>query len=75
MQGLGFIMQIAGMVFHDIKDYIEAHGLSYKNTMSLLKGLKLVKERNRWLVRNANKERRSLCDKLGVSLPSSVDME
>lgn len=75
MQGLGFIMQIAGMIFHDIKDNVEAHGLPYKNTMSLIKGLKLVRERNRWMVRNVNKERRSLCDKLGVPLPSSVDLD
>lgn len=75
MQGLGFIIQVAGVIYHDIKEYVEACGLSYKNTMSLVKGLKLVRERNRWMVRNANKERHSLCDRLGVSLPASVDME
>jgi len=69
MQGLSFIMQIAGMIFHDLKDITDKNRISLTDTMFILKGIKVVKERKRWMVRNVNKERRVLCEKLGLELP------
>jgi len=39
-QGLGFIVQVAGMIFHDIQKAIGEKGLSVKDTMFIMKGLK-----------------------------------
>ncbi len=67
-QGLGFIVQISGMIFHDIQKRLMEKNLSVKDTMFMLKGLKIIKERNRYVVRNDNKQRRQLCEKLGLNL-------
>ena len=34
----------------------------------ILKGLKVIKERDRYVVRNDNKQRKQLCEKLGINL-------
>ena len=67
-QGLGFIVQVAGMIFHDLQKKLSEKGLSVKDTMFTLKGLKIIKERDRYVVRNDNKQRRQLCEKLGLNL-------
>lgn len=67
-QGLGFIVQVCGMIYHDLKSVTDKHNLSMKETMRLLDGLKLTKERGRYLARNDNKERRELCETLGLNL-------
>ena len=67
-QGLAFIVQISGMIFHDIQKKLKEQNLSVKDTMFMLKGLKIIKERNRYVVRNDNKQRRQLCEKLGLNL-------
>lgn len=56
MQGLSFIMQIAGMIFHDLKDITDKNNISLTNAMLLLKGIKMVRERKHWMIRNVNKE-------------------
>ena len=66
-EGLGFIVQVTGMIYHDLKKETDKHGLSMKEVMSLLKGLKLVKERDRYVVRNDNKERKDLCKELNLN--------
>ncbi len=66
---LTFILQIAGMIFNDLKDITDKNNISFTNAMLLLKGIKVVRERKRWMIRNVNKERRKLCEKLGLSLP------
>lgn len=68
MQGLAFIIQIAGMIFHDIQIAMKEHDLSVKDSLFALKGLKLIKERNRYVVRNDNKERRLLCEKIHLNI-------
>lgn len=73
MQGLSFIIQIAGMIFHDLKDITDKNNISLKDTMALLKGIKLVKERKRWMIRNVNKERRKMCEKLELPLPTVLE--
>ena len=67
-QGLGFIIQISGMIFHDLQRKLSEKGLSVKDTMFTLKGLKVIKERDRYIVRNDNKQRRQLCEKLELNL-------
>lgn len=68
IQGLGFIIQISGMIFHDLQRKLFEKGLSVKDTMFTLKGLKVIKERDRYIVRNDNKQRRQLCEKLELNL-------
>ena len=68
MQGLGFIVQIAGMIFHNVQKRLKEKNLSVKDTMFMMKGLKLIKERNRYVVRNENKDRRKLCEKLELNV-------
>lgn len=67
-QGLSFIVQIAGMIFHDLKTAINDKGLSITDTMFSIKGIKLCKERGRFVVRNDNKVRRELCEKIDLKL-------
>ena len=67
-QGLGFIVHVSGMIFHDLQRKLAEKGLSVKDTLFTLKGLKVIKERNRYTVRNDNKQRRQLCEKLGLNL-------
>lgn len=67
-EGLGFIIQVCGMIYHDLKAQADEQNLSMKDIMSLLKGIKLVKERDRYVVRNDNKERRELSDRLKLKL-------
>ena len=68
MQGVGFIVQIAGMIFHDLQRILKEKNLSVKDTMFTLKGLKVIKERDRYVVRNDNKQRKLLCEKIGLNL-------
>ena len=56
------------MIYHDLKAQADEQNLSMKDIMSLLKGIKLVKERDRYVVRNDNKERRELSDRLKLKL-------
>ena len=67
-EGLGFIIQISGMIFHDVQKALKERNLTVKDTMFTMKGLKLIKERNRYVVRNDNKQRRQLCEKLGLNI-------
>lgn len=67
-QGLSFIVQVSGMIFHDIQKELKENDLTVKDTMFTLKGLKIIKERDRYVVRNDNKQRRQLCEKLGLNL-------
>lgn len=73
MQGLSFIIQVAGMIFHDLQMAISGKGLSVADVMFKFKGLKLNKERDRYTVRNENKERRELAEKLEVN-PSNHEV-
>ena len=68
MQGLGFIVQIAWMIFHNVQKKMKEKNLSVKDTMFMLKGLKLIKEHNQYVIRNENKERKKLGDKLELNV-------
>jgi len=67
LQGMGFIMQIAEMIVHDIQATLKPHHLSAEDVLFALRGLKLVKERKRYVVRNENDERRQLCETIHLN--------
>ena len=48
------------MIFHDIQKALREKNLTVRDTMFTLKGLKIIKERGRYVVRNDNKQRRKL---------------
>ena len=75
MQGLGFIVQISAMIFHDLQKALKEKGLSVKDTMFTMKGLKIIKERNRYVVRNDNKQRKQLCERIGLNLSKHEVMD
>jgi hypothetical protein len=56
------------MIFHDIQKALREKNLTVRDTMFTLKGLKIIKERGRYVVRNDNKQRRKLCEELGLNL-------
>ncbi|MBQ9009500.1 MAG: hypothetical protein IJ088_09250 [Clostridia bacterium] len=67
MPGLSFLLQISGMIFSELRKVLREQAVSVKDAMFLLSGLKLVKDRNRYVVRNENKERRQLCEKINLN--------
>ena len=71
-QGLAFIIQIAGMIYHELKDVADQHNLSVKTVMKALKGIKLSKEKNFWKIKNAVKPKRVIAENLGVNLAPSI---
>ena len=75
MQGLSFIVQISAMIFHDLQKALKENGLTVKDTMFTMKGLKIIKERERYVVRNDNKQRRQLCEKIGLNLSKHKVMD
>ena len=72
MQGLGFIVQIAGMIYHDLRIVLDEVNLSLRDVINELKGIKMSKERARWMIRNNTKSKREICEKLNLSIPVSV---
>ena len=72
LQGLGFIVQIAGMIYHDLRKALDGVNLSLRDVINELKGIKMSKERSRWMIRNNTKTKRDICEKLNLSIPISV---
>ena len=71
-QGLSFVIQIAGMIFKEVKEIVESTKNSAKSSMRILKGLKLSKEKGVWKMKNATKEKRSLAEKTGITLTPNI---
>lgn len=69
MQGLGFIVHVAGMIYHDLRKVTDSKNLHLRDVMNELKGIKASKERGRWVVRNDTKHKRDICEQLGLLLP------
>ena len=69
-QGLSFIVQVASLIYHDLKLLSNSKNLTVKDIMRDLRGIKLVKERERWVIRNDIKRKRELCETIGVQLPA-----
>ena len=59
-QGLSFIIQVAGMIYHE--------NLSVKSAMKSLKGIMLSKENTTWKIKNAVKPKRSIAEALSIDL-------
>ena len=55
------------MIVHDIQATLKPHHLSAEDVLFALRGLKLVKERKRYVVRNENDERRQLCETIHLN--------
>ena len=68
LEGLGFIIQIAGMIHRELTEISSKHKLQLKKAMRILKGLRLSREKNNWRIKNAVKEKRELAEKLSISL-------
>jgi len=71
-QGLSFIIQVAGMIYHELKELTDKHNISVKTAMKTLKGIKLSKERNTWKMKNTVKSKRAIAEELKVSLKLSI---
>ena len=63
-QGVGFVVQIAGNIFSDIKDELVNQNETVRNVIDEFKGIKSVKENGRWTLHNLTKSRRVLAEKL-----------
>lgn len=72
-QGLSFIMQIAGMIYQEIKVLADENNISVKNAMKSLKGLKLSKEKDIWKLKNKVKSKREIAEKLNISLMPKIE--
>ena len=71
-EGLGFIIQVAGMIHCELTEITRKHKLQLKKAMRTLKGLRLSKEKNNWHIKNAVKEKRELAEKLSISLDPDI---
>ena len=67
-QGLSFIIQIAGMIYHELKELADQHNYSVKTVMRALKGIKLSKEKNIWKIKNVVKSKRLIAEELDINL-------
>lgn len=71
-QGLAFIIQIAGMVYHELREIVDRNHLSQKTVMGSLKGLKLSMEKGEWKMKNTVKGKRELAEMMGVTLTPDI---
>lgn len=69
MQGLSFIVTIAGMIYHDIKKIADESKLSVKEIMREMKKLKITLNGNKWVVENKIKSVRDVAAKVGFDIP------
>lgn len=73
MQGLSFIIQVAGMIYHELKDLTDKQNISLKKAMKILKGIKLSKEKGVWILKNTVKAKRDIANELGVNLKPTIN--
>ena len=69
MQGLSFIVTVAGMIYHDIKRVVDESKLSVKEIMREMKKLKITLNGNKWVVGNKIKSVRDVAAKVGFDIP------
>ena len=67
-QGVGFIVQIAGSIFSEIKASLVDQNETVKDVIDEFRGIKAINERGRWLPCNLTKPRRELANKVGFSV-------
>lgn len=75
MQGLGFIVQITGMIYHDLRKVLDKCNLSMRDVVNELKGIKISKERGIWKIRNSTKQKKEICEKIGITLSVTIKNE
>ncbi len=63
-QGIGFIVQIAGCIFSEMKKSLINQNETVRYVMDEFRGIKSVNEKGRWTLHNITKSRRSLAEKL-----------
>ena len=71
-QGLSFVIQIAGMIYHELKDIADKQNIFLKSAMRTLRGIKLSKEKNTWKTKNTVKPKRLIAESLGVDLTPKI---
>ena len=69
MQGLSFIVTIAGMIYHDFKKVADESKLSVKEIVRKMKKLKITLNGNKWVVENKIKSVRDIATKVGFDIP------
>lgn len=72
MQGVSFIVTVAGMIYHDIKKIADRAKVSVKEIMREMKKLKIALEGDKWVVQNKIKCVRELADKIGFDIPKYI---
>ena len=68
-QGLSFVIQVAGMIYHELKEIANQHNLSVKSAMKSLRGIMLSNEKNAWKIKNAVKPKRTIAEELCIDFP------
>lgn len=63
-QGVGFIVQIAGSIFSEVKNSLTEQDETVRDVMDEFRGIKAVNEKGRWNLHNITKSRRTLAEKL-----------
>jgi hypothetical protein len=63
-QGVGFIVQIAGNIFSEVKESLVNQNENVRYIMDEFRGIKAVNEKGRWNLHNITKSRRTLAAKL-----------
>ena len=71
-EGVGFIVHVAGMIYHDLRSELKKYNYSVREVMDALSGLKAVKEHSKWAIRNNNKARQTIADKIGFEIPNYI---
>jgi len=69
MQGLSFIVTIAGMIYHDVKKVADDSKLSVNEIMREMKKLKITLNGYKWVVENKIKSVREVAAKVGFYIP------
>ena len=69
MQGLSFIVTIAGMIYHDIKKVADESKLSVEEIVGEMKKMKITLNGNKWVVENKIKSVRDMATKVGFDIP------
>ena len=69
MQGLSFIVTVAGIIYHDVKKKAKEAKLSVKEIMKEMKKLKISLEGDKWVVQNKIKSIRETAAKVGFDIP------
>ena len=71
-EGVGFVVHVAGMIFHDLRKELKKYNYSVRDVMDGFRGIKAVKEQSNWVIRNNNKTRQTLANKIGFDIPDYI---